>query len=152
MVDVEQEPTYVLFATEIALVYTIAFEKYTVCLGFAFFFPLRGKKKQNPISMFFNCLFSLNGNAVYKQCRSPYRWAWNISVIVTMVDQISHGDQGRPRWDHYARPLIELLRTFCLWIDQTYVNKREAEMRGKGSCETLRRASLVALWYRGHLL
>lgn len=48
-------------------------------------------------------------------------------MIVTIVDQAI---QGRPRCDHYARPLIELLRTFCLWIDRTYLNIRQAENGG----------------------
>lgn len=35
--------------------------------------------------------------------------------------------QGRPRCEHYARPLIELIRIFSLWIDRTYLDIREAE-------------------------
>lgn len=70
-----------------------------------------------------------NGNTVSKHCRSQNRRDLNISVIVTIVDQISRGYQGRPRCVHYARPLIELLRMFCRWIDQIYATR--SGKRGK---------------------
>lgn len=56
---------------------------------------------------------------------------------------------GRPRCDHYARPLIELLRTFCLWIDRTYLIVRKAE-NGEECVETFVRkvaGSGSFLWF-----